>query len=302
MNPFAKFEARALSFNINNAMAMARCSEAAYPETVTYDDEKKTESPEAWESRVTDLLLSWGFTHIDFFDRNGSQAFLAGQPKKIVLSFRGTEATALEDIAADLRIRQVGGPLAGRVHRGFLMALLAIWDDADTPDGRFIGIEHSLKTMKESIDGSPALWITGHSLGAGLATLAAAFLLEEGRPVQGLHTFGCPRVGDSAFVTALDARSGKRNYRLVNNNDVVTRVPPRSFGYDHAGEFWYLSENADLKCDPNSWYLFLDRSLGSLCDIGTAGVDAIKDHSMNSEPDGYIPALIKALAKQEWSD
>jgi triacylglycerol lipase len=297
MTCFDLFDPRSLTFNIDNAMAMARCSEAAYPGSLTYDNVKRTETAEEWRLRVTDLLLSWRFDHIEFFDRNGSQAFLAGNKDQIVISFRGTEATALEDIAADLRVRQVGGPLAGRVHRGFLMALLAIWDDADTPNGRFIGIEHSLKSMKKAIDGSPALWITGHSLGAGLATIAAAFLLEEGRPVQGLHTFGCPRVGDSAFVTALDARSGKRNYRLVNNNDVVTRVPPRSFGYDHAGEFWYLSEKADLKCDPNSWYLFLDRSLGSLCDIGTAGVDAIKDHSMNSGIDGYIPALIKAQEK-----
>lgn len=291
MNPFALFKPRSLVFDIDNVIALAHCSEAAYP--ISVNNGERQETTEEWSTRVSGLLSSWGFDCVEFFDRNDTQAFIAGNKSQIVISFRGTEATALEDIATDLRIRQVGGPLAGRVHRGFMMAFLSVWDDYSTPSGFFRGMEHTLKDMKKDIDGSPAIWLTGHSLGAALSQLALAFLLEEGRPVQGTHTFGCPRVGNTEFVTTLDARSGKRNYRLVNNNDIVTRVPPRSFGYDHAGEFWYLSEKCDLKKDPNSWYIFLDRSLGVLCDIGTVGVDAIKDHSMNDGVDGYIPGIMK---------
>jgi triacylglycerol lipase len=275
---FDNFKPRALGFEPNNAWACAHASEAAYMD----------------DSAVSRLAESWGFTTVRFFDAQGTQAFIMGKPGLIVLAFRGTEPDKIEDIATDLRVRKVGGPLAGRVHRGFLMALLSVWDDYETANGKHKGIERALKEMKKEVGGSPAVWVTGHSLGAALATLATAFLLEEGRPVQGTHTFGCPRVGDSEFVTALDARSRKRNYRMVNNNDIVTRVPPRSFGYDHAGEFWYLSENGDLKDDPNSWYLFLDRGLGVLCDIGEVGIDGIKDHSMNDGEDGYIPALLKS--------
>jgi hypothetical protein len=34
-----------------------------------------------------------------------------------------------------------------------------------------------------------SLWLTGHSLGAALATLGMASLGEEGKPVNGLYTF-----------------------------------------------------------------------------------------------------------------
>jgi triacylglycerol lipase len=278
MNRFSAFKPRALSFVEDNAVACAFAADAAYKSN----------------NEVRELAAGWGFTETRFFDCQGTQACILGKPGLVLLVFRGTEPDKIEDIATDLRVRKVGGPLAGRIHRGFLMALLTVWDDYDTPDGRHTGIEHAMKEVREKVGGSPATWITGHSLGAALATLAAAFLLEEGRPVQGIHTFGCPRVGDSDFVTALNARSGMRNYRMVNNNDIVTRVPPRSFGYDHAGQFWYLSERGHIKNDPNSWYLFLDRSLGAVCDIGEVGIDAIKDHSMNSGEDGYIPALLKS--------
>lgn len=278
MNLFQNFIPRALQFESDNAWALAHASEAAYTNN----------------SDVGALAVQWGFTTIQFFNSQGTQAYIMGRSDLIVLAFRGTEPDKIEDIATDLRIRKIGGPLAGRVHRGFLMALLSVWDDYETDNGKHKGIERALKEIKKEVGGSPAVWVTGHSLGAALATLATAFLLEEGRPVQGTHTFGCPRVGDSAFVTALDARSRGRNYRMVNNNDIVTRVPPRSFGYDHAGEFWYLSEKGDLKNDPNSWYLFLDRGLGILCDIGEVGIDGIKDHAMRNDKDGYIPALIKS--------
>ena len=68
----------------------------------------------------------------------------------------------------------------GRVHQGFRDVFMEISGQLDelvrvaTPDQK--------------------LWLTGHSLGGALATLAAAHL--EGARVQGLYTYGCPRVGD----------------------------------------------------------------------------------------------------------
>jgi triacylglycerol lipase len=43
------------------------------------------------------------------------------------------------------------------------------------------------------------LWVSGHSLGAALATLAAADFAKEGyQPVT--YTMGSPRVGDRDWV------------------------------------------------------------------------------------------------------
>ena len=61
-----------------------------------------------------------------------------------------------------------------------------------------------------------ALWITVHSLGAALATLAVAKLrLEKDEPVNGLYTFGQPRTGDRDFAKNFNADFGNQTFRYV---------------------------------------------------------------------------------------
>ena len=66
------------------------------------------------------------------------------------------------------------------------------------------------------------VFVTGHSLGGALATLAASHIDSLGFDVD-LYTFASPRVGDMKF-----AESFKRMkcYRIANSEDVVTVVPP----------------------------------------------------------------------------
>ncbi|CAN0119838.1 unnamed protein product [Ectocarpus sp. 4 AP-2014] len=80
------------------------------------------------------------------------------------------------------------------------------------------------------------LYVTGHSLGGALASLAAYdidknFTLPD--PTT-LYTFGSPRVGNGVFARKLDSRV-KHHFRLVNDGDLITALP-RFFGtYKHAG-------------------------------------------------------------------
>jgi hypothetical protein len=71
------------------------------------------------------------------------------------------------------------------------------------------------------------LWVTGHSLGAAVATVAADALPATG----GVYTFGSPRVGDGDFAAAFNRRFADRSFRYVDDHDAVTRVPPESFGF-----------------------------------------------------------------------
>ncbi len=73
--------------------------------------------------------------------------------------------------------------------------------------------------------GGRDLWITGHSLGAALATLLAASLDGPGPRIQGVYLFGSPRVGDDPFVQAYNRRYARITYRISNTSDVVTSVP-----------------------------------------------------------------------------
>src|SRR5207249_4492483 len=80
------------------------------------------------------------------------------------------------------------------------------------------------------------LWLTGHSLGGALATLAAAHLGRDA--VQGLYTYGCPRVGDVKFTSVLPEAS---HFRFVHRRDWVVEQPPEFLGYVHAGTLRQVS-------------------------------------------------------------
>jgi len=49
---------------------------------------------------------------------------------------------------------------------------------------------------------------------------------------RALYTYGSPRVGNRRYVNYVQLEA----YRWVNNNDIVTRVPPSWLGYRHKGE------------------------------------------------------------------
>jgi len=104
----------------------------------------------------------------------------------------------------------------GRVHSGFLKA--------------FGEVSELLDGLVSAKKPSQTVWLTGHSLGGALATLAAAHLGRDA--VNGLYTYGSPRVGDAAFVKVLPERG---YYRFVHRDDWVTTVPPKILGYVHAG-------------------------------------------------------------------
>jgi pimeloyl-ACP methyl ester carboxylesterase len=129
-----------------------------------------------------------------------------------VLVFRGTEQE-IQDFLSDVDTLPV--PAFGatvRVHSGFKRALNSIW----TP----------IAALLDTLD-CPVFY-TGHSLGAALATLAAAR-----RAPQAAYAFGSPRVGDAQFV---DKLKNVPVFRVIHGNDVVTTVPPEALGFRHAGE------------------------------------------------------------------
>ena len=129
-------------------------------------------------------------------------------PGMVVLAFRGTQQvkdwmTNLD--AATTQVCSSGGEVLGNVHRGF--------NDA------FLSVRAQIGPLLEGDEDLP-LFITGHSLGGALATLATWYL--NGDSLAACYTFGAPRVGD----TGLMDRFRTPVYRLVNGVDPVPFVPP----------------------------------------------------------------------------
>lgn len=271
MNNNFPFNSKAFGFSLENALSLAAAAKAAYTNDISVL--KKT-------------VETWGFdfNRLRWFDQGNTQAFLVADDEKMILAFRGTEPNVLGDWAADARIRMTPGP-GGDVHRGFLAALHRIWADVED-------------AVEELRDKRQTFWVTGHSLGAALATLAvASFRFRETPvPVNGLYTFGQPRAGSEMFAEHFNAAFKKRTFRFVNNNDVVTRVPPSAFGYSHVGILKYFDNNGELHTDSELtwWDRFWDRIGGKLESyLHLKPGDGIRDHSM----DDYRRLLEKALGR-----
>jgi hypothetical protein len=83
------------------------------------------------------------------------------------------------------------------------------------------------------------IYVTGHSLGAGIASIFCFHHSE----VTALYTYGCPRNASWSKSKELKVP----HYRCVNNNDVVTKVPPSIMGFSHHGELQYINYYGNIR-------------------------------------------------------
>jgi hypothetical protein len=115
------------------------------------------------------------------------------------------------------------GQTTALVHRGFANALTALegglldTDGAAIPVWRTAGAKANpldrelalFEQVKKLVDGPPKrkLYITGHSLGGALATLAALKLEMAGTSPEAVYTIGSPRPAGTAFASQYDGRT-----------------------------------------------------------------------------------------------
>ena len=261
-HPFTHFQPATALYHPDNAVALARASRLAYNVA----------------DGIPKVAASWGFPHCRFITRRETQAVVMANKSAIVVAFRGTEPDNLKDWMGDLDLRFVTTTL-GLVHNGFHQALEHVWTDMNA-------------CIREFQDNAQSLWVTGHSLGAALATLATARWREADKPINGLYSFGSPRVGDRTFERTFNQDFGTRAFRYVNNTDLVTRVPLRAMGFSHIGRCMSFDEKGAISVDPGVWSAFLNRMEGRIADLGSMGLADLKQHSI----DTYVELTLKNRA------
>jgi triacylglycerol lipase len=222
---------------------------------------------------------SLGFPDLAFYDRDGSQAYRFRNQHDCVIACRGTEANEWNDIRADARASSVLSETVGRVHRGFKREVDDLWPMLET----------ALMCNQQP------LWFCGHSLGGAMATICAGRCLLshiDSNPER-LFSFGSPRVGNPRYTqyTKLD------HLRYVNNNDIVTRVPPAWFGYRHCGSEIYLDRRGQIRKSGFAGKT-RDRWIGVWRGLLKGKIDPLEDHSIHQ----YINAIGQALAEQSQAE
>lgn len=204
-----------------------------------------------------------GFTEVEFYNKDGAQAYRFQNKTDLVIACRGTEPTCFNDISADLKAAPVVAETISRVHQGFKKEVDDLWP---------MVLEDILAKQP-----TQTVWFCGHSLGAAMATIMASrchYNPEIPNPEE-LYTFGSPRVGWKGYVVNL----GVKHHRWVNNNDIVTRVPLVVMGYRHHGEEHYMNAHG-LERKLTTWQRIKDRWRGMWMGIKTGSIDNFSDHSM----------------------
>jgi len=153
-----------------------------------------------------------------------------------VLIFRGSVTTL--DWMRDLQALPKWDPEVGFCHGGFL-------EQIDT------ALAEAIPALTA---GSPPLpvTVTGHSLGAARARIAAAKLAARGLNVEQLCTFGSPRPG-FANVRRVIEKSGMAHRSFRNGHDPVCLVPfpiLPVLPFEHTEDwtaFWEHADGDDLR-------------------------------------------------------
>lgn len=240
-----------MAFDIAAAKLMWELSKIAYEEDHV-----------AAEQRVRSMGLD-GYVP---FDQGGStQGFGCFDATRRLVAFRGTQPDPIDWIT-DARFNPIPGVLGTSVHAGFKIALDEVWDDVSG----FLG------------DSSRSVWIAGHSLGAALATLAAARWSEAGGGVAGVVTFGQPRTGLGDFASAYNSRLRDVTLRFVNHIDLVTRVPLLFQRYRHVGRRMYWDGGGRFHEDASWWQVAKDDVLYRLAHFGRINSIGLEPHFVPS--------------------
>ena len=251
----------------------AICAELARLAYIRFD------SDPAAAATLRAALAAFGYAPPAFFidQETDTQAYATGDADNAFIVFRGTQSGNLLDFVTDAKAvlwRWPGGP--GAVHLGFLQA----FESVATP----LLAWRAACTAKR-------VWITGHSLGAALATLLAARL-----PADFLVTFGSPRVGDADFAGGFDVGVLAGHVaRYVDCCDVVTTQPLNLLGYAHLGGERYIDRHGMLSDPLGKLETLRDQVLAKLdylpflADlVDNVGSRELADHA----PANYLRALL----------
>jgi len=187
----------------------------------------------------------------------------------IVVSFRGTRGfiQLLDEIDRTAFKDKMNTTAGGQVSNYFFSVYKAVFDN---------GLDQSLTELAAKYP-TYDVWVTGHSLGGALASIASSEMIALGKISADrvkLFTFGQPRTGDVNYAAAHE-KIVLTSYRITHSDDIVPHLPYEKFEdyYHHKSEIWY---NNNMKV--GSTYIECDEDESNTCSDGAFWKYSIPDH------------------------
>ena len=238
-------------------LACAICSMGAYSDDESY--------------LMRSMLNERGWTIEKISRKNNradAKAYLVSKDDVKILAVAGTEN--LKDVEINFRVgrvhlnddttlapneKKVGDKIF--VHRGFR-------DYADVVLGDGLA-----ERLKNSLEKNPreTLYITGHSLGGAVATIAAIRLTDSGVDKNQLKviSFGAPAVGSRALVKNYSDKLDVT--RVVMSGDVIKKSL-RALGYVHLGKILKYKQSTTSEHAAHKMAVYLDCAIRDYLSAG----------------------------------
>jgi hypothetical protein len=150
---------------------------------------------------------------------------LWSQGPTLMVAFRGTQFQTLNNLKSNLDkdlvpCSRIASSCTGRVHEGFLDA--------------YMSVQQQLKSSIAN-QNFTSLYMTGHSLGASLATLATTDMAAS-KKATSLINFGSPKVGDAQFKDYFIASQTGSFHRIRTREMLQSPFKILSINYDYNAE------------------------------------------------------------------
>jgi hypothetical protein len=241
------------------------------------------------DDAYADLVVNAGWHHGYILPVGHVQFAMAWSGSDVVIAFQGSKDLGdwIDDLKSVVRVR---------------------WPEV-LPDGAKVslGALCQTKSIIDMVSGRLAeksfrVHLVGHSLGAQIAVLVAAYLASINAPVSFVTCFGSPRTGNKAWAKHY-ASLGIPTRLIVNTSgglaDIVSRLPKKSWGWRHVGDMdmicetgvyhgidaWEAHRKANPITSPYAAYRIVSKMLGRL----RRGVNA---HRVEKS---ILPGLAKIL-------
>jgi hypothetical protein len=237
-----------MAIDEKHAVFCGQCIEVVY-NMYFHDPNNPTPTP-SWALPAGYEFVAW----VQMQDIGGSYKFYGliarspSDPNKCVLAIRGTDPNDLREVYADL-ISIVPTPMPGfgQVGDGFYTLYKTFRVRCPRAEGELggLGVESLEGSFADQVvaavrrhakaNKSVEIEVTGHSLGAALATIHVADnSLHPKATIPLICTFGSPCVGDHEFASKFDKlfdKPGFNSWRIVNQLDWAPTV--QYLGFQH---------------------------------------------------------------------
>jgi hypothetical protein len=185
-----------------------------------------------------DLLAILWFTEVNFLEvETVPFGFIAQQSEtnNIFIVFRGTRESS--EWLDDVQFKQVtflSQTNLGSVSSGFNKIYTRSYDDLDNPlkylkevpADRKASLQQTIIDTLDNCAADAQVFITGHSLGGALATLATLHIAAETKfQNPTLYSFASPRVGNKQFAESF-INLNLKAFRIANSEDIIPTLPP----------------------------------------------------------------------------